>query len=123
MVASCRLERGLGRSLDVPKVDIARAVLRRQSQQDVWVWYPCGISCYGFYLPVVAYVEHFLVESATKLSRQSFTNVLMYSLAFSFADRLSSGLARAVAEPATSRVTRVRNCMIVDLTLRSGKKV
>lgn len=38
--------------------------------------------------------------------------VLTYSLAFGFV-RVSSGPAKAVAEPATSKVAKVKNCMIV----------
>ena len=43
---------------------------------------------------------------------KGFMNVLAYSLAFWFV-RLSRGLAKAVAELATSRVARTKNCMIV----------
>ena len=43
---------------------------------------------------------------------RDFMYVLPYSLAFGFV-RVSSGPAKAVAEPATSKVARVKNCMIV----------
>ena len=39
--------------------------------------------------------------------------VLPYSLAFGFV-RVSSGPAKAVAQPATSKVARVKNCMIAE---------
>ena len=42
---------------------------------------------------------------------RDFINVLLYSLAFGFV-RFSSGPDKAVAEPATSKVARVKNCMV-----------
>ena len=43
---------------------------------------------------------------------RDFMYVLPYSLAFGFV-RVSSGPAKAVAEPATSKVARVKKCMIL----------
>ena len=48
-------------------------------------------------------------------------NILLYSLAFGSA-RLSSGLAKTVAEPAMNKVARAKNCMIARCGLRSCEK-
>ena len=46
-----------------------------------------------------------------KAFSRDFIYVLTYSLAFGFV-RVSSGPAKAVAEPAMSKVARVKSCMI-----------
>ena len=64
------------------------------------------ISRNAFFLPVGGYIESWLVECLTKASCRVSMNALWYSLAF------GSAAAKVVAEPVTSRVARVRKCMI-----------